>query len=245
MPPKRLVHAQSLRDAFTETDSCAAVENWATVTITRVEQLVQRAAAQRAAVRQLAYNRNNAEHTPEEIIAILQDYQAICQHVFSEAELVRTVIAIRIPELKEEDNLGVAVQHAVLKMLDELQTKITSGSGGGDKSGGGNSVPSLAGMFTLREYLSTRGTLEDKLLGKAEEGKSDKEKSKGTEKEETGGSRSPSLLLELKQVDGDVMLKVELAGSQLTTTLRSFVNAYALNWKKLIQPRTGSDHMVS
>ncbi|ORC84670.1 proteasome activator protein PA26 [Trypanosoma theileri] len=249
MPPKRLVYAQSLRDAFTETDSCAAVENWATVTISRLEQLVQRVAAKRASIQQSLYTRANAEHTPEEVVALLQEYQSICHCVFSEAELIRTVIAIRIPELKEEDNLGVVVQHAVLKMLDELQNK-TIGGGGGDKNSGGG-VASAAGMYSLRDYLSTRGGLEDKLLGKAEENNKDKSKdnnnnnNNNNEGEKAMGSKSPSLVLELKQVDADTLLKVELAGTQLTSTLRAFVNAYALNWKKLIQPRTGNDHMVS
>ncbi|KEG09879.1 proteasome activator protein PA26 [Trypanosoma grayi] len=231
MPPKRVAHAQALRESFTEANSCAVVERWATETIGHALQVAQEAAKHRGEAQAATYTSSNAQKTPQQVVDVLQRYQSLCHCVFTDAEQVRTVIAVRIPELKEEDNLGVAVQNAVLKMIDEIESKATGGSGG-EKSGG---VAAPAGMYSLREYLTTRGGVEEKIIGKPDE------KTGGS----SAGSKSPSVLLELRQVDADALMKVELAAMQLATVLRSFVNAYALNWKKLIEPRSISSHMVS
>lgn len=242
MPPKRLAYAQGLRDAFTESHSCAVVERWATETIPRVEQLAHGAAAGRAAIAQKgAYTRADAEQTPGPVLSVLREYQAVCHNVFHDAEAIRTVIAVRVPELKEEDNLGVAVQHAVLRLLDDVENK-TLGAAAGGNSGGERSsgVRAPTGVYALQEYLAARSEVEEKLLGDSAKGK--EEDNKGSAK---GGHASPSMLLKLQQVDADALMKVELAAVVLLTTLRSFVNAYALNWRKLIEPRTSTDRMVS
>lgn len=229
MPPKRAALSQALRDAFTEETSFSLVEKWATETLGKLQQLTESARGQRAAIANAKYAHSNASTTPTNVLQLLQQYQAVASDVFQSAEQIRTVISIRIPELKEEDNLGVGVQMTVLKMLDTLQSKLLGGSGG-DK----DSASMAAGMHVAREYLSSRGGVEDKLLGKSSDDKKDE-----------GGSKAPSVLLELQQTDHDVLLKVELATLQLSTLLRSLINAYALNWKKLIQPRNSMDKMVS
>ncbi|CBH15376.1 proteasome activator protein pa26, putative [Trypanosoma brucei gambiense DAL972] len=231
MPPKRAALIQNLRDSYTETSSFAVIEEWAAGTLQEIEGIAKAAAEAHGAIRNSTYGRAQAEKSPEQLLGVLQRYQDLCHNVYCQAETIRTVIAIRIPEHKEEDNLGVAVQHAVLKIIDELEIKTL---GSGEKSGSGG-APTPIGMYALREYLSARSTVEDKLLGSvdAESGKT------------KGGSQSPSLLLELRQIDADFMLKVELATTHLSTMVRAVINAYLLNWKKLIQPRTGSDHMVS
>ncbi|KAF5220568.1 putative proteasome activator protein pa26 [Trypanosoma cruzi] len=235
MPPKRLVHAQDLRDAFPEEESCGVVERWATNLVSQVAKIAEQAGSQCASIQGTKYTCDNAEKVPEEVMSMLFNYQSACRRIYYDAEVIRTVISVRIPELKEEDNLGVAVQHAVLKMLEEIQNKTLGAGGAGGAGEKTSSVKAQAGVFSLREYFGARGAVEEKILGKPDD---DKNNSKG-------GSKSPSVLLELRQVDVDALQKVELSALQLVTAMRSFVNAYALNWKKLIEPRSGGGRMVS
>ncbi|RNF05189.1 putative proteasome activator protein pa26 [Trypanosoma rangeli] len=232
MPPKRLAYAQALRETFTEAESCAVVERWATEAVGHLERVAQHAAVQYASVQEAAYTSGNVNQTPAGIMSVIRDYQSLCLGVYRDAEVVRTVVSVRLPEIKEEDNLGVAVQHAIVRMLDELQNKTLGNGGSGEKNSG---VKAQTGVYALREYLEARSGVEEKLLGKPGDGN---EKAKES-------SKSPSLLLELRQVDADALLKVELSAMQLVSSMRSFINAYALNWKKLIEPRTGGDRMVS
>ncbi|EAN97792.1 proteasome activator protein PA26, putative [Trypanosoma cruzi] len=134
MPPKRLVHAQDLRDAFPEEESCGVVERWATNLVSQVAKIAEQAGSQCASIQGTKYTCDNAEKVPEEVMSMLFNYQSACRRIYYDAEVIRTVISVRIPELKEEDNLGVAVQHAVLKMLEEIQNK-TLGAGGAGGAG--------------------------------------------------------------------------------------------------------------
>lgn len=228
MPPKRAALAQALRDAYPEDVSATAVEQLATKTLAAADTYLNNIRAARVAIINKNYTAQDAVQTPKDIVEALRQYQDFAHEAYLTVEQVRTVVVIRAPELKEEDNLGVAVQIAVLKMLDSLQSKLL---GGGDKEG----VSAAMGLYGLKEYLSARSAVEEKLLGKpAEDGKP------------AQGTKAPSATLELRQVDADALLKAEIATVQMTTQLRALINVYALNWKKLIQPRSsGSDRMIS
>lgn len=215
--------AQAIRDAFPEEASLAVVDEWSSKAIANLEARATNAQHARKAVLSKTYTTNDAAAVPISVVGSLREYQEELHDIYRAAETVRTVIACRVPELKAEDNLGVEVQMTVLKMIDLLEGKVMGGSG--DKEGG---APGVAGMFATRDYLGARGSAEDKLLGKAGE---DDKKTK---------SSAPSVLMELQQIDADALLKLELSATQLATQLRSFVNAYALNWKKLIQPRSNT-----
>lgn len=228
MPPKRAQLLQSIRDAYPEDLAAAVIEQWVTEAIPKLEGGAQAASALRGTV-----SAASPLTTPAEILKTLEAYQSMCHSVYLGATRIRTVIATRIPEYKEEDNLGVAAQSAFLKLLDGLEGRLLGG-GGEEKSS-----PAPANLFALKAYLAARSAVEEKLLGKP----SDESASKGAAS--GGGSKSPSALLELKQTDIDALLKVELAAAQLASQLRTIVNAYILNWKKLIQPRSSNDRMMS
>lgn len=240
MPPKRAALAQALRDAYPEDTSCGVIEAFAGDSLQRVEAYIEKVNGARDHIRNAEYVAAKHAAAPNAaVLALLQEYQQIAEATFLASDKVRTVISIRIPELKEEDNLGVAVQRAVLREIDALQAALLGGGGGGssgDREGGSSGGSAPVGMFAARDYLASRGAIEDKLLGKP-----------GGENEEktSGASRAPSTLLELKQLDNDVLLKIQLAAVQLATRIRAFINTYALNWKKLIQPRTQNDKMVA
>lgn len=223
MPPKRGAMAQAIRDSFTEDASLEVVDHWSSQAVADLEARAENAREARAAVLAANYTADAAATVPQSVIASLRSYQEHLHAIFRSAETVRTVIACRIPELKAEDNLGVEVQMVVLKMIDGLEGRLV-GSGGDKES----SAPTVSGMFAAREYLTARGAAEDKILGKAGD---DDKKTK---------SAAPSVLLELQQIDADALLKLELSATQVATSIRSFINAYALNWKKLIQPRSGA-----
>ncbi|KAL7702329.1 proteasome activator protein pa26 [Lotmaria passim] len=223
MPPKRAAMAQAIRDAFTEDASLEVVDKWSSKTVADLESRAQNARDARAALLAEPYSTAAAEAVPQSVISSLREYQEHLHDIFRSAETIRTVIACRIPEQKAEDNLGVEVQMTVLKMVDSLEGKVIGS--GGDKDGG---APGVSGMYAAREYLAARGAAEDKILGKAGD---DGKKTKST---------APSVLLELQQIDADALLKLELSATQVATSIRAFVNAYALNWKKLIQPRSGA-----
>ncbi|KPI86334.1 putative proteasome activator protein pa26 [Leptomonas seymouri] len=221
MPPKRAAMAQAIRDSFTEDSSLEVVDRWFTQVVADLEARAKNAHDARATILATDYTAGAASTVPQNVIVALRAYQEQLHDIFRSAETVRTVIACRIPELKSEDNLGVEVQMAVLKMLDSLEAKVMGS--GGDKDGG---APAVSSMYATRDYLAARGTAEDKILGKAGD---DDKKSK---------SAAPSVLLELQQIDADALLKLEMSATQIATSIRAFVNAYALNWKKLIQPRS-------
>lgn len=223
MPPKRSAMAQAIRDSYTEDASLGVVDHWSSKAVADLEARAKNAHDARAAVLAAYYTADAAASVPQSVISSLREYQEHLHDIYVSAEMVRTVIACRIPELKAEDNLGVEVQMVVLKMVDSLEGKLLGS--GGDKEGG---APAVSGMYAAREYLAARGAAEDKILGKAGE---DDKKTK---------SAAPSVLLELQQIDADALLKLELNATQLATAIRAFVNAYALNWKKLIQPRSGA-----
>lgn len=234
MPPKRVAMAQSIRDAYTEETSCAEIERWSGPILSSLEGTAKAARSMRQEILKQTYTADAAAKSETSIITALRQYQEVGHDIYLSAETIRTVIACRIPELKEEDNLGVGVQTAVLKMIDGLQDKL-AGGGSGDKGGSSGVI----NMFSTRDYLSARGGIEDKLLGKPADG----DKKEGEKKE---GTKAPSVVLELQQLDADILLKLELSATQISTVVRSLINAYALNWKKLIQPRNSiGDKMVS
>ncbi|KAG5490951.1 hypothetical protein JIQ42_00837 [Leishmania sp. Namibia] len=224
MPPKRGAMAQAIRDAYNEETSLAVVEEWSSKVVADLETRATNARHARQGVLAKPYTPEAAETVPVSVVVSLREFQGQLHDIYRAAETIRTVIACRIPELKAEDNLGVEVQMTVLKMIDLLEGKLLGGSGA-DKDGG---APGVAGMYATRDYLAARGSVEDKVLGKAgENGKETK-------------SAAPSVLMELQQIDADALLKLELSATQISTQIRSFINTYALNWKKLIQPRSNS-----
>ncbi|KAK7194679.1 proteasome activator protein pa26 [Novymonas esmeraldas] len=215
--------AQAIRDAYNEELSLAVVEEWSAKLIADLEARRDNALHARRTILAKPYTAEAAASVPISVLASLREYQEQLREIHRAAETIRTVIACRIPELKAEDNLGVEVQLTVLKMIDSLQSKVLGASGG--KEGGAPSVP---GVNATREYLTERGSVEDKVLGKAGD---DDKKTK---------SAAPSVLVELQQIDADALLNLEISTTQICTQLRSFINAYALNWKKLIQPRSNA-----
>lgn len=224
MPPKRGALAQAIRDTFTEEASLAVVEEWSSKVVSDLEARASNAHHAWLGVLAKPYTADAAETVPVTVVASLREFQGQLHDIYRAAETIRTVIACRIPELKAEDNLGVEVQMTVLKMIDSLEGKLL-GSSSGDKEGG---APGVAGMYAAREYLAARGSVEDKVLGKVSD---DDKKTK---------SAAPSVLMELQQIDADALLRLELSATQISTQIRSFINAYAVNWKKLIQPRSNA-----
>ncbi|CAD2214602.1 proteasome activator protein PA26 [Angomonas deanei] len=223
-PVKRGAMAQKLRDTYTEDLSLAQVHQWSEHSTQELDQFITEVSKAR---QELGKQPAGAAATPTAVLQLLQRYQQLGKSVFEAVEQIRLVIAIRIPERKEEDNLGVAVQFAVLGSLDTIQNALVKGSSEGKE--GGASLP--CGVFVAREYLKERGAVEEKVLG---DGKEEKKKV------------PPSALLELQQIDTDYLLRVEMAALHVSVLLKAFINSYALNWKKLIDPRNSSrDRMVA
>nr|CCC93544.1 putative proteasome activator protein pa26 [Trypanosoma congolense IL3000] len=222
---KRFAHVQTMRDAMTEQTSWSVIDTWANNTIEALQKISASAAQARSSIQGTSYRLSHAEETPVSTVDLLRQYQTLCHDIYCDAQLVRSVIMIRIPDHKEEDNLGVAVQMEVLKLIEGLEGKLLPS---GEKSS------SVGGVFCLRDYLATRATVEEKLLGSSNAGSEGKK-----------GSKAPSLLLELREIDMDALLKVEFAATHLCAVLRGLVTSYTLNWKKLMQPRTGNDYMIS
>ncbi|CCW71912.1 unnamed protein product [Phytomonas sp. Hart1] len=246
MPPKRAALVKSLREAFPEDRSFAEVERWGSSTIDEFNGLLRELLPAREAIFRETYSvPSSAEATPEKLLNLLHRYEALSLKVWVAAEEIRNMIELRIPEFKEEDNLGVAVQAAVLSKLDKFQNAISGDDG--EKE----AVKSAAGIFSSKKYLASRASIEEKLLPKPKKA-SDEEKNnaKGKDKNAEDASatedvKAPSAILELKQLDYDMLVKLELGIRHLQTRLRGFVNTYVLNSKKLIQPRTNTDGMVA
>ncbi|EPY37191.1 proteasome activator protein PA26 [Strigomonas culicis] len=241
MPPKRATMVQELRECYTEEYSLAEIREWSTRIIKEIDALTDKASELQGEIEKLvpatAYRAEVLQQPAVRIMPLLREYQALCRAVFNSAEKVRLVIMIRVPEHKEEDNLGVAVQQAVLRALDALQNRMVKGSNASSEKET-SSASSAAGMFLLRDYLGARVKVEAAILN----GGAPSDEEQATR----GKAVAPSSYTELQQLDIDTLYKVELASRQLSTAVKAFINTYVVNWKKLIDPRNGAnDRMVA
>ncbi len=226
MPPKAVtVLSQKLaesRGVFSDEVATAVVEQWATlcaVTLTQAEQgayVVASNVFARAA---------NAEEVPQDVSEVLRVLHTTYSALFSELQVVRSAVAVRIPEIKEEDNLGVNVQLLVVKEIEDLEQRLA----------GGKEPTGLPTVNFTREYFAARAAIEEKILAP----------SKDAEGKDQGPSKSPSLRRQLQQLDYDAAIKSALAFAALASRLRSLVTAFTLNAKKLMNPRSSNDRMIS
>jgi hypothetical protein len=224
MPPKTAsVLALKLletRTGFSDELATSIVEKWAercSTTLVHAET-----AAQTAAANTLARGAAVPEEVPADVADVLSTLHSTYSNLYAELQTVQSAIVVRVPEIKEEDNLGVNVQLLVLKELGDLEKRILGG--GADSS----SAPTI--NFP-REYYAARAAIEEKLLGS---GKPDEKP-----------SASPSLRRQLLQLDYDTLVKAALAFAGLASRLRSVVAAFTLNSKKLMNPRSSNDRMIS
>jgi hypothetical protein len=211
MPPKSAVIIKELREKFPQDAAAAIVESWATNTIPQLDVIA-------AAVQNFQLPADSTQ-APASILEILDSLRTAQASVVSDLHKVRSTIVVRIPEMKEEDNLGVSVQMNVLKLFDEVEKQILAS----DKA-------SFATISFKASYLESRAAVEDKLNPSGKDAQP---------------SKAPSLILQLQQIDRDAALVAFLTLSKLATSLRALVTVYAENAKKLINPRVSNDRMIS
>jgi hypothetical protein len=219
MPPKSLVAPlKAFRDAFTEDLITNLNVAW---TVELIPQLDTAAADATTILAAVAGRTADPAAVPADVLGYLRGLQGAVLRALTDLQSLQTAIKIRIPEIKEEDNLGVNVQLTYLKVLSEAEQALL----GGEKS------KSPATLSLVRDYLSARAEVEAKLLEKEKEGKEPSPK-------------APSLLLALSAVDSSAVETAALGALKLSSTLRSIVVLYAENSKKLINPRTSNDRMI-
>lgn len=221
MPPKSALgqKLKEAREVFTEDVLNNVVEGWSVLCALN---LVQAEAGAKEIAANVAARAASAEEAPADILDLLKVFHFTFSNVASEIQVVRSGILLRFPEIKEEDNLGVNVQLCVLKELDDLEKKVL---------GGGAEGASLPTLNFRREYFAARTTIEEKILGSG--------------KEDEKPSKSPSLKLQLQQLDYDTAVKAAIGFAALAARLRSAVAAYSLNSKKLMNPRNNNDRMTN
>jgi hypothetical protein len=223
MPPKSVsTLSQKLTEArgvFSDEVAVAIVEQWASLCAVTLSQ--SEAGAKEVASNVFA-RAAAPEETPQDVVEVLRVLHSTYSNLYSELQIVRSAVGIRIPEIKEEDNLGVNVQLLVLKEIEELEKRLL---------GGGADASSAPTINFPREYYAARTAIEEKLLG--------------TGKPDEKPSMSPSLRRQLQQLDYDTMVKAALAFAGLAARLRSIVSAFTLNSKKLMNPRSSNDRMIS
>jgi hypothetical protein len=211
MPPKTAVLLKELREKFPADAAGAVVESWATTIIPQLETIG-------ASVQNFQLPENLTQ-PPAALLEILDTLRLTQSSVVVDLQTIRSTIVVRIPEMKEEDNLGVSVQINVLKMLDEVEKQILDS----EKS-------QLASIGYKASYLGSRASIEEKLNPSGKDAQP---------------SNAPSVKLQLQQVDRDAALITYLTAAKLSTSLRALVTVYAENAKKLVNPRVSNDRMLS
>lgn len=211
MPPKMSAVVKELRDQFSQDNAAQIVEAWATKVIPTADASAAAAAGiQFASPAELA--------PPAAVLELLDHLQSLQASVVADLYVIRATVAVRVPEMKEEDNLGVAVQMSALKQIDDLEKELL----GGDKATG-------ATVEFKQGYLGKRASVEEKISPSGKD---------------ATPSLAPSFALQLKQIDHDAVIAARLALLKLSGSLRAFVNLYAENSKKLINPRNVNDRMI-
>lgn len=209
MPPKVSALVTEVRLQFPLDDANAIVENW-------IKKVIPTAVGAASAVAEIQVGSPQPNQGVIEALDLLQSLQV---GVVADIQTLLSTIGTRIPEMKEEDNLGVAVQVAVIKQLTALETELL----GGDKSVG-------ATINYKVSYFSSRGGVEEKLNPSGKDAQP---------------SQAPSLQLQLRQIDNDAIIGARLAFLKLASSLRVLSVAVIENSKKLINPRNVNDRMVS
>ncbi|CUG87963.1 proteasome activator protein pa26, putative [Bodo saltans] len=211
MPPKTAVLLKELREKVPADAAAAVVESWATTTIPQLE-------AVGASVQNFQLPADLSQ-PPAALLEILDTLRLTQSSIVVGLQTIRSTIVVRIPEMKEEDNLGVSVQINALKMLDEVEKQILD-----------SEKAQLASIGYKASYLGARASIEEKLNPSGKDAQP---------------TKAPSAALQLQQVDRDAALIAYLTAAKLSTSLRALVTVYAENAKKLVNPRVSSDRMLS
>lgn len=210
MPPKMVSLVKEVRDQFPLENANAIVENWLKVVIPTATNAASAATQISLVVSQAP---------PQPVVEALHLLQSLQASVVADLYTLISTIGTRIPEMKEEDNLGVSVQVAVIKQLQSVENELL----GGDKSVG-------ATLNFKVSYLASRAAVEEKLNPTGKDAQP---------------SQSASLQAQLLQIDTDALLSSRLAFLKLANSLRNLSVAVIENSKKLINPRNVNDRMVS
>lgn len=211
MPPKNAIIIKELRDKFPQDAAAALIEGWVSSTIPNLDAL--------GASVQAFQLPEDISQPPATLLEFLDALRQAQSSIVIDIQKIRSTIVVRIPEMKEEDNLGVSVQMNALKILDDVEKQILDA----DKA-------VLATITYKASYLASRASVEEKLNPSGKDAQP---------------SNAPSVKLQLQQVDRDAALVVFLTSSKIATALRALVTVYAENAKKLINPRVTSDRMIS
>ena len=223
MPPKGLKGkiAEIKAEMLPEANMLTIADNWAT---TIIPQFTAKASSAFEISTAVSAREASATEVPADVIECVSGLRADSVNLLNNINTLRASILIRIPEIKEEDNLGVNVQILVIKQLEKAEKMMLSGGGGGDDA----ATPFPALSFK-KDYFAARAAIEEKVLGSGKDGEP---------------SKSPSVKLQLQQLDADTAARVGIAYNTLLTTIMTLIAAYAHNNKKLIAPRVDSDRMI-
>lgn len=162
------------------------------------------------------------DKAPAPVIDALMRYRMDLQNIAKDLYILRGAVLLRIPEIKEEDNLGVNVQLQVLSQIKSFASSVTGSNGsssGKDESPSASSLPSVG---LVKEYLAARASIEEKLLGTSEK---------------EGPSKSQSLVQQLVIFDSDAVARLSRGYRELILQQQFLISSMTLNYKKLYAPR--------
>jgi hypothetical protein len=195
-------------------------------------------------VKALDLSHSTAEQVPAEL---LKEFDTLHQQVWEFVDAIidmKTFISLRIPEIKEEDNMGVNVQWTVIKDLNRIEEVLTGGSNGG---GGGapwarseiKGAAARAPLYAKGDYLESRFHAEKKFFGKKDKKKEGEEASAAEE------HKAPSAALLVAQVDREWADKIVWQYKSMIQLRTQLYTAAKQNMKKITDPRGHKDSHAS
>jgi hypothetical protein len=158
---------------------------------------------------------------PADVVAALDDVLRTMRTVSFNLADLSTYILSKFPEIKEEDNAGVAVQTQLLDMISQVQQSL---------QGTNKEQPRLVHLGSKQAYFTARFELESKMAP------ADKEKAPVT---------NPSIRHAIAELDAAILANIAVAFTDLRKYAVAISLAVARNLKKVREPRRANHGMIS
>lgn len=146
-------------------------------------------------------------------------YRSFIIQLADELRSIRAEIMINMPEIKPEDNLGVEVQLAVIKVISDLEKALQGGAK--------DEITGIAPVSFATSYFKERATIEEKAIGTGKDAEP---------------SKSESLKIQAALFDADLVSRLAGSYNEIAVQLPFVVATVAQNMKKIMNPRQVVGH---
>lgn len=202
----------------------------------KVPQYIQSAKAARELNLQAEYAKledgDATKAPPAAVLAAIEAVRMETEFVIKAMNAVSLYIFTKMPEIKEEDNAGVAVQMHVMETIGQVKAICETGSGGGKSAD-----PRFCALGFKLSYLKARGEMEEKLNPKKEKEEKKDDKDAAPASPVAPAFKSPSARMAIEEFDRNAMADVAATYMQLRRMGTMAARTFTINIEKVACPR--------